>query len=188
LKYHNYAGPTPQKGWKIGPNLGASCLYTLDSVDPNAKEMYFYASTAPTCFQVNTYFNVFNSDINQWTGNAWSDDKPTAIGLPNNALNSPLTVDFEGDHQADRIYAGDLYGNMYRVSSIGKGESPGVSLLFGFNPAPTSPEMTPIRGKASEAFEDSSTHWVFYGTGRYETPVDKTTRYQQYFFGLSVCQ
>jgi hypothetical protein len=104
----------------------------------------------------------------------------------NNALSSPVTGNFNAsDHVEDCIYVGDLYGTMYRVDSIGKGQTPSASKLFKFNPYPSGPDERPIRGKASIAYnEGSSGLWVYYGTGRYETAADKVNNQQQYFFGL----
>jgi hypothetical protein len=107
-------------------------------------------------------------------------------GQPNNALNSPVTANFNpGDGKEDCVYVGDLYGTMFRVDNIGKGQTPSVSRLFKFNPYPTTPDITPIRGKASTAFSDTADMiWVYYGTGRYETAADKINITTQYFFGL----
>ena len=109
-----------------------------------------------------------------------------AGGQKNNALSSPVTGNFNAsDHVEDCIYVGDLYGTMYRVDSIGKGQTPSASKLFKFNPYPSGPDERPIRGKASIAYnEGSSGLWVYYGTGRYETAADKVNNQQQYFFGL----
>jgi hypothetical protein len=183
LPYSNYTGPPLGAGWKVGKTAGVTCQYPIKSVDTTAKIIFFEAYSPPTCFASETYFSTINPS-GVGSGNGLYSSPPSAVSQTNNVLSSPLAVDFEADHKMDRVYAGDLYGNMYRVGSIGKGESPAVSLLFGFNPAPASPEMTPIRGKASEAFENNDSHWVYYGTGRYETPADKATRYQQYFSGL----
>ncbi len=107
-------------------------------------------------------------------------------GQPNNALASPVTANFNpGDRLEDCIYVGDLYGTMFRVDRIGKGEEPSVSRLFKFNPYPTSPDVNPIRGKAAVAYGgETETLWVYYGTGRYETSADKISNFQQYFFGI----
>jgi type IV pilus assembly protein PilY1 len=103
----------------------------------------------------------------------------------NNVLNSPLAVDFDKDRRADRIYVGDLYGNLYRVAGIGKGQSPAAAKLFAFDPAPATPDRNPIRGKASYAHSDNAGEiWVYYGTGRHETEADKAIQNQQYAFGL----
>lgn len=107
-------------------------------------------------------------------------------GQPNNALNSPVTANFNpGDGKEDCVYVGDLYGTMFRVDNIGKGQTPSVSRLFKFNPYPTTPDITPIRGKASTAYSDTADMiWVYYGTGRYESAADKINITTQHFFGL----
>ena len=68
-----------------------------------------------------------------WWGEADLDGAPSGSGgsLPNNALASPLVADLEGDYIADRIYVGDLYGNMYRVDNIGKRyDTAGVHIVY----------------------------------------------------------
>ncbi len=104
----------------------------------------------------------------------------------NNALSSPLVVNFNAnDHIEDALYIGDLYGNMFRVDNIGKGQTPAVSRLFKFNPYPNNPDVNPIRAKASNAYgKNAGEMWVYFGTGRYETQADAGTSSQQYFFGL----
>jgi Tfp pilus tip-associated adhesin PilY1 len=103
--------------------------------------------------------------------------------LLNDVLASPMAVDFSGNHIADRLYAGNLYGTMYRISSIGKGETPVVSKLFDFDPGLTTPDEHPIRAKADYAYGDGYV-WILFGTGRYESQADKTNMEQQYFFGI----
>jgi hypothetical protein len=104
----------------------------------------------------------------------------------NNALSSPLVVNFNpGDHIEDALYTGDLYGNMFRVDQIGKGQTPAVSRLFKFNPYPANPDANPIRARATNAYGGNADEmWVYFGTGRYETQADAGTSSQQYFFGL----
>ena len=138
--------------------------------------------------------NVFKSSFTNNEQIVWSGGSATVDGTfsastasqKNNALSSPVTGNFYvQDHTEDCIYVGDLYGTMYRVDSIGKGQIPSVSKLFRFNPYPSGPDERPIRGKASIAYnEGSSGLWVYYGTGRYETAADKVNNQQQYFFGL----
>lgn len=103
--------------------------------------------------------------------------------FPNNAMASPRLVDLEGDYTTDRIYAGDLYGNMYRLDNIGKHMTPVVTTLFTYDNA--SPNVNPIRAKADYAYTDTPGEiWVYFGSGMFETQTDKTDYNQQYFFGL----
>jgi hypothetical protein len=103
--------------------------------------------------------------------------------LKNDVLASPLVVDMEGDSLEDRIYVGNLYGNMHRIEDIGKGQEPVISTLFTFEN--TSHEKNPIRAKADYgyAYEDD-TIWVYWGTGIYEDQGHKTDMTSQYFFGV----
>lgn len=103
----------------------------------------------------------------------------------NDALAPTLVVDLDADYISDHIYMGNLYGVMYRVKNIGKGETPTISKLLNFSPVKTSNNETPIRAQAAFAYQEQSGNiWVYFGTGRYETQADKTSMNQQYFFGL----
>ena len=104
----------------------------------------------------------------------------------NNAAGGPAAASFStSSHAEDCIYVGDLYGTMYRVDQIGKGQTPSVSRLFQFNPMPSGPDERPVRSRPSVAYNDSSDGlWVYYGTGRYETAADKVNSAPQYFLGL----
>ena len=106
-----------------------------------------------------------------------------ATSKTNDALASPLVADLEGDALDDRIYVGNLYGDMFRVEDIGKGQKPVVSTLFTFNN--TSPSKNPIRAKADYGYAYEEDHlWVYWGTGRYENQLHKTDLNSQYFFGI----
>ena len=103
--------------------------------------------------------------------------------LENDALASPLVVDVEGDHLADRIYVGNLYGNMYRITDIGKDMTPQISTLFSYEN--TSPNENPIRARADFGYTETDGEiWVYFGSGRFESQADKQDSHQQYFFGL----
>jgi PilC-like protein with beta-propeller domain len=101
------------------------------------------------------------------------------------ALASPLLADLDADYIEDHLYVGNLYGIMYRVKNIGKGQTPTVSKLLNFSPVKTSNDENPIRAQAAFAYQAVADNvWVYFGTGRYESQADKTTMTQQYFFGL----
>jgi hypothetical protein len=101
----------------------------------------------------------------------------------NDALSSPLTVDMEDDYVTDRIYTGNLYGDMFRVTDIGKGQVPVLERLFTMNR--TMPNINPIRAQADMAYANLGGEiWVYFGTGIYEQQIDKTNNDTQYFFGL----
>jgi len=107
-------------------------------------------------------------------------------GRIDDALSSILVADLDyAGYMADRIYAGNLYGTMYRAADIGKSEVPSVTKLFEFDPFETSPNINPIRGQAGFAYRHTTgAIRVYFGTGRYEAQTDKTDMNRQYFFGL----
>ncbi len=108
---------------------------------------------------------------------------PTSGILTNDALASPLVVDMEGDYISDRIYAGNSYGNMYRITNIGQNMTPQISTLFTYGN--TSPNENPIRARADFGYtETAGDIWIYFGSGRYESQADKQDSHQQYFFGL----
>ncbi len=100
----------------------------------------------------------------------------------------PLVIDTQNDdYLADRIYLGNMYGDMYRVHDIGFGETPVSELLF--NSANTD-HSTPITAKAGYAYAGDDNNdgvsdiWLYFGTGKYRDQIDKFTVDQQYFYGL----
>lgn len=110
--------------------------------------------------------------------------KLSSTKLTNDAVSEILMVDkdFEEDFATDFIYAGNLYGDLYRVKNIGKGQTPVVSLFYESNNTAT---VQPIRARPSFAYtENAGEYWLYFGTGRYELDFDKTTKTPQYFFGL----
>ncbi len=105
--------------------------------------------------------------------------------LKNDATSAPLLADFQGDDISDALYVGNLYGKLYRVSNIGQDEIPSISTFFDFSTPLATPNINPIRAQANYAYgEGTNNIWVFYGTGRYETQLDKSNSNQQFFFGL----
>jgi len=107
----------------------------------------------------------------------------TAYESANDALASPLLVDIDANSVDERIYVGNLYGDMYRVDNIGKDQTPAVSTLFTFDN--TVPDKNPIRAKADYAYAYELDYiWVYWGTGMYESQMHKTDLDSQYFFGV----
>ncbi len=106
-----------------------------------------------------------------------------ASTLMDDALGGVVVTEMNDDYRGDRLYTGNLYGTMYRVTNIGKNETPQVSTLFSFNRG-TPDHSTPIRVRPSDAYYAENITWLYFGTGSYEVQADKTTTAMQYFFGL----
>ena len=126
-----------------------------------------------------------NEDITSSGGGEASVNGTLSGNTPmlNDALASPLLVDMEADYISDRIYIGNLYGDMHRVLDIGKNMTPTVSQLFTFNN--TSPYENSIRGTAAFAYANEADHiWVYFGTGRFEHQDDKSNGTSQYLIGV----
>ena len=123
----------------------------------------------------------------------------TGVGSPGkrNGLASPAVVDLDGDAHADRVYAGDLEGNMWvfdlssRIPSEWRVKGEGISRpmpLFratdsAGNPQPITVEPQVIR---QQKFPPSSPPnlMVFFGTGQYMYEADKSTKEPQTFYGV----
>lgn len=100
------------------------------------------------------------------------------------ALSDTLVADIDFDDIGDFLYVGNLYGRMYRLHNIAKGEQPVVDLLFDIDPS-TVDHNTPIRAGASYGFDTvDNTVWVYFGSGKFEDQLDKFNSEQQYFVGM----
>ena len=122
-----------------------------------------------------------DNDVLQGNGYALSNGVLSA-SLQDNALSDPLLVDMDYNEYAETLYFGDLYGKMYRVLNIGKGETPSVSLFYDIG---TFDHKTPIRAGGAYAYSTvDDTVWIYFGTGKYEEQLDKLDKEQQYFYGI----
>ncbi len=92
-------------------------------------------------------------------------------------LSSPLTIDLDGDGNVDRIYAGDLHGNMWRIMIV-NGE-PKASKLFA---AGKSKPITSMPLAVIQAREN--TLWIYFGTGKWHLKNDVTNTDVQTWYGL----
>ncbi len=130
--------------------------------------------------------------VNSWDKNPiWKDNSTPPVDTykiklhPTELLNdvpaSPLLIDHNDDNKMDRVYLGNLYGNMYRVKNINLGNTPVVEMLFN---AEKTDHSTPVTAMAGYAYANNNNVWIYFGTGKYQEQIDKVTRGQQYFFGL----
>jgi type IV pilus assembly protein PilY1 len=112
-----------------------------------------------------------------------------------NGLATPAVIDINGDNIADRVYAGDLRGNMWVFdlsstnpnnwdSAYSAGSSPSPLFTAPANQAITArPEIVRNPDEATS----NSTYpnlLVLFGTGQYIVPTDNTTTFQQAFYGI----
>ena len=115
-----------------------------------------------------------------------------------NGLSTPTIVDLNGDGTVDRIYAGDLHGNLWAFNVAGSSpiswqSAYGSSPLFkACTAAPcTLSNRQPITAKPSVArhltersLATEPNLMVFVGTGQYMAINDNTNSLQQTFYGV----
>jgi hypothetical protein len=142
--------------------------------------------------------HLFIASINGGMGGFWSQNKnywriPVGEGhdTRKNGLSSTSAVDVDGNGTADRIYAGDLYGNLWVVDvSSSDPEKWGIAPEFKGKPLFTTGEGQPITVKPSiirhptikEAKQPNL--MVLFGTGTYREESEKAQSSKQSFYGV----
>jgi len=119
-----------------------------------------------------------------------------------NGLSSPAVADLDGNGTADRVYAGDLFGNLwvFDVSSADVGDwgvagsssscKPCTPLFQAGSSQPitTKPQISkhPSQPDVADgtANDNQPNVMVYFGTGQYLTTDDKTTTTTQAFYGV----
>ncbi|MFZ5621459.1 MAG: pilus assembly protein [Pseudomonadota bacterium] len=107
-----------------------------------------------------------------------------------NGLATPAVVDTDGNGTADRVYAGDLRGNLWAFSL---GSTPAVAYKQGSTPKPlfttasgqpitTAPEV--VRNTSVTTNNVDPNTLVLFGTGQYLVTADTTSTTQQAFYGI----
>ena len=87
-------------------------------------------------------------------------------------LGSPLVVDLDRNGVADRIYAGDTQGNLWRLDlddvDPDNWDAPlGLKTNTTILPLFTDPDDRPITAQLTSAFNEAGDHMVFFGTGSF---------------------
>ncbi len=98
-----------------------------------------------------------------------------------NALSAVLARDSDGDRISDSAYAGDLQGNLWKFSDLGR--TPSVTRIFeARDPTNQAQPITaaPLAGKDPT----TGTVWVFFGTGRFLSTADPNDRQVQSWYGI----
>ena len=129
------------------------------------------------------------------TGKGTADD-PTGLGRPN-GLASPAVIDIDGDFIADYIYAGDLFGNLWKfdVTSTNPASWDSDYVDGSLNPVPlfvardASNNAQPITTTPQVGIHPlgiSQGFVVYFGTGKYFENGDNTQVGQptQSFYGI----
>ena len=124
------------------------------------------------------------------------------VGSDCNGLSSPSVVDVDGDFNADRIYAGDLHGNLW-VFDVSDADPGNWGTAFGSRSSPeplftacsgtlcTAANRQPITSKPIAVGHPSTSSpstfpnvMVMFGTGQYIAVGDNATTDRQSFYGI----
>lgn len=99
----------------------------------------------------------------------------------------PTPVDTGGNGYVDKVYIGDLGGQMWgfnvSFNAVNKTSNSLWSVYRLTQPPASNAEKHPVFYQAAVAFDDDRTPWVYYGTGDREYPVD-TTNPPEFFYAV----
>jgi type IV pilus assembly protein PilY1 len=103
-----------------------------------------------------------------------------------NGLAQPTAVDMDGDHVVDRVYAGDLFGNVWRFN-VGTNNAGNWDADKLFDAESGSGEFQPITSKVAVSrhlTEDGL--MIYFGTGKYLEPgdINEANPTTQTFYGI----
>ncbi len=116
-----------------------------------------------------------------------------------NGLGTPRLVDLNGDGTVDRIYAGDLHGNLWAFNTTHKTSTASWVSAYGSNPLFRACSATPCTATNRQpimvepdvvlhpyktAFTTTPNLLVYIGTGQYLTQSDNASTQQQSFYGI----
>ncbi|MFV8836662.1 PilC/PilY family type IV pilus protein [Aquisalimonas sp.] len=186
--------------------LGGRGIFALDVTDPTDPDVLWefshdelgYTEGRPTIARLNNgewvavFGNGYNSDgldaslfmLDLWDGDisahvelaAGDEDAP-------NGLADVFPTDITGDRNTDRLYAGDLHGNMHRID-VSDPDSPGDAVLFQATDEGGTPQPITARPEVS-GHPDPGTVMVFFGTGQFleagDNRVDADEQVQTFY-------
>ncbi len=119
-------------------------------------------------------------------------DDPLGLGRPN-GMASPTVVDLDGNSTADRVYVGDLFGNLWKIDiSTSNVNQWDFSFKSGNTPLPLftavdsggNPQPITSRPAVSRVSFSQSIYQVYFGTGKYLEASDKTDTGVQSVYAL----
>ncbi len=109
-----------------------------------------------------------------------------------NGLSTPATVDLDGNGTVDRVYAGDLRGNLWAFD-LSASTSSGWGVAYGTTPQPLfaagasepiTAEPVVIKNKFVTDIGNAPNLLIFFGTGQYLVDNDKNNTNTQSFYGV----
>jgi type IV pilus assembly protein PilY1 len=118
--------------------------------------------------------------INLFTGTVKSTEMSADIS---NGLSAVRTWDSDGNGLTDTVYAGDLQGNLWKVTGL-TNTAPTVQKLFQARDASDNPQpitSSPLAGRSPYTQEV----WLFFGTGQYLNTSDLSDFSVQTWYGIN---
>ncbi len=100
-----------------------------------------------------------------------------------NGLSGAIAVDSNSDGIADTVYAGDLFGNMWKFD-LSSASPAGWRVAFSGSPLFSTPGGQPITVRPDVTRFPTGGYVVTFGTGRYLDVSDPTTTDTQTFYGI----
>jgi type IV pilus assembly protein PilY1 len=100
-----------------------------------------------------------------------------------NGLSAVRTWDSDGNGLTDTVYAGDLQGNLWKVTGLAN-TAPAVQKLFQARDASDDPQpitSSPLAGRSPFSQEV----WLFFGTGQYLNTSDLSDTSVQTWYGIN---
>ncbi len=105
---------------------------------------------------------------------------------PGNGLSALTAVDSDQDGAVDKVYAGDIRGNVWQFD-LGAGTPDEAAVRRVFVATDASGKRQPITGGIGVAYHPATQRpWVFFGTGRYITSADAVDLSTQSWYGVEV--
>ena len=116
----------------------------------------------------------------------------TGSGDPSNrnGMGTPALVDVDGNGTVDRVYGGDLFGQLWAfdlsdTSTASWGVAGGTPLFTTINNEPITAKPTTARHPSvASGSANSPNLMVYFGSGQYLVDGDKTTTDNNYFYGV----
>jgi len=195
-------------------NAANKVLWEFDSSD-NSNLGYTFAKPTIAMMENDKWAVIFGNGYNSDDGEAslfilyidegldgtWSvsdyEEIKTGVGTSGtkNGLSSPAVVDTDGNGQADRAYAGDLFGNLWAFdlsssnsgqwdSAYKQGNTPKPMFTAQANQAITSKPIVALQAAEVTGTAGSPNLMVFFGAGQFIVNGDKTTTDSQSFYGI----
>lgn len=118
--------------------------------------------------------------VNLFSGVVTTTNMSTDI---NNGLSAVRAWDSDGNGITDTIYAGDLQGNLWKVTGLANNPRTVVKLFRALDPSNNPQPITssPLAGRSPFSQEV----WLFFGTGQYLNNADLTNTQVQSWYGIN---